>query len=338
MGPVLVPGVLKDRDPEPAALTMKTWASLKEAMDSIGSQVRQVLQVRGDLAMLQDDLRQQEVTWHTGEQDLVREVAELEAQEQRLRKEVQEGAVINHEVASLRVQLLAEKEQSYTATQLFSHDAALAHHDEAFLEDRVKELRARLEEAKREGMVEQEKAQEAEAEAADRASAMEQEAAELVDRALDEAKTLQLEESEARDIFGGLRAQTVDVVGATKQLESRLMPPGQLKAQVNAMAAHVENATKAIAQVQLAKLQADADCEARTQTADNALQAELAKLKHRSVETSEVCDSANQRRVLVDTLVKEACAAAGENTISFSRDLALAPAAAPADLGSSAAS
>merc|ERR1740121_2487492 len=84
LGPVLVPGMLKQRDPAPAALTMKTWASLKEAMDSIGSEVREVLLVRSDLAMLQEDLRQQEVTWKRAEEDLERELSSLRARTQQL--------------------------------------------------------------------------------------------------------------------------------------------------------------------------------------------------------------------------------------------------------------
>merc|ERR1719201_598153 len=59
--------------PMPEATTMKTWSFLKESMLSIGDQVKQIMEVRNDMAMLQQDLGLQEKLWHQAETELNQE-------------------------------------------------------------------------------------------------------------------------------------------------------------------------------------------------------------------------------------------------------------------------
>lgn len=307
MGPVLVPGVLRERDPAPAALTMQTWAGLKEAMDNIGSQVRQVLMVRNDLAMLQEDLRKQEATWLQGEEELEREVAQLQAQSQQLRAEVDQGAVVDAEVKSLEKHIAEEKEKIYTSQQLFGYEAARAQMESGRLQNRADELVKRLEEVKTEGMREVHTSQDAEVEATEKKAALQREAARLKDRVSDEAAALQLEESVARDRRRDLYGSINDTRTETEHLRIQLLPPGQLEAQLAAMKAQVELETQRIAQVQIAKLQATAVCDTRLEPVTKAVTAEAIKYSLREAEMTETCDSAQQRRVLVETIIKEAC-------------------------------
>merc|ERR1719352_2187554 len=70
-------GVAVLMKPMPEATTMKTWSFLKESMSKIGDQVRNILAVRKDMAMLQDDLVRQEKLWKQAELELKQENAEL---------------------------------------------------------------------------------------------------------------------------------------------------------------------------------------------------------------------------------------------------------------------
>jgi len=291
MGPVLVPGMLKDREPAPAAMTMKTWASLKEAIDSIGTQVRQVLQVRGDLSMLQDDLRQQEATWRRAEEDLNREIAELEEHARQLQVETELGAAVEHEAESLEKQILAEQERMRTSAQLFTYEEERQQQEEQRLEGRAGQLRTRLAQVEAEAAAEVQKARNLDNEAEQATAAAEREAAKLVDGALDEASMLKLEERVASDRSHDLRAQIGAVQTSIQHLEMRLIPAAQLKAQVAAMAAQVELETKAIADVQMDKLQADAVCEGRMQKIQEVLHSEEEKRTKRKAEMDGLTDA-----------------------------------------------
>merc|ERR1719456_484253 len=66
--------------PMPEATTMKTWSFLKESMLKIGDQVRQIMQVRNDMAMLQQDLTMQEKLWKQAEIELKQENAKLKGE------------------------------------------------------------------------------------------------------------------------------------------------------------------------------------------------------------------------------------------------------------------
>jgi len=307
LGPVLMPGMLKDRDPAPAALTMKTWASLKEAIDSIGTQVRQVLQVRGDLSMLQDDLRQQEATWQRAEEDLEREIVELEEHARQLQLETDQGASVEHEAELLENQMLEEQERMRTSAQLFAYEEERQKQEERRLEVRAGQLRSRLAQVQAQASAEVQKSRDLDNEAAQATAASEREAAKLVDAALDEASMLKLEERVAGDRSHDLRAQIVAVQTSIQHLNMRLIPPPQLKAQVNAMRAQVELETKAIADVQVDKLQAEAACEARMEKIRAVLSAEEEKRSKRHGEMTEVCDNAMQQKALLETVFKEAC-------------------------------
>jgi len=96
--------------PMPEATTMKTWSFLKESMLKIGDQVRQIMQVRNDMAMLQQDLTLQEKLWHQAEIELNQDNAKLRGQAESLKKEVQVGAKVKRDLMKVK-QLLEEEER-----------------------------------------------------------------------------------------------------------------------------------------------------------------------------------------------------------------------------------
>merc|ERR1719401_355767 len=95
--------------PLPEATTMKTWSFLKESMMKIGDQVREIMAVRKDMAMLQSDLSMQENLWHNAEIELKQENAKLKAEVARLTEQVKQGANIEGELVKAKQSLAQEK-------------------------------------------------------------------------------------------------------------------------------------------------------------------------------------------------------------------------------------
>lgn len=308
LGPVLLPGMLRQRALAPAALTMKTWASLKEAIDSIGSEVQEVLLVRNDLAMLQGDLRDQEATWHRAEEDLVRQIEGLQGRAQALKSEVTDGFPIGNEVKALQRQVDAERERAKTSKKLFDHEVMLADLEEKELWTRREELKVKFVQARSSAVTNMDAARREEADEAEFEAALQREVARLQDRAADEETALTAEKNVASERNEGLRRDIEDAKSQLQHLEARLLPPAQLQAQVAAMRAQVELEVRALAEVQTAKEQVAAECDARSADVQEAWRAEKAKALRRHAEMQETCDTAEQKEALLDIIVKEACA------------------------------
>lgn len=100
--------------PMPEATTMKTWSFLKESMLKIGDQVRQIMQVRNDIAMLQQDLTMQEKLWHQAEITLNQENAKLRGQKEDLQKKAKAGAKVKRDLMKAKQSL--EEEQRRTVS------------------------------------------------------------------------------------------------------------------------------------------------------------------------------------------------------------------------------
>lgn len=335
LGPVLLPGILRQRDPAPAAMTMKTWASLKEAIDSIGGEVQEVLLVRNDLAMLQEDLRQQEAIWHRAEEDLKRQIEALEEQARELQAEVTEGSPIGLDVRALQRQVDAEVERAATSKKLFAHEAMLADLEEKELFTRRGELQEQLEGATSRAKSDAQAARRTEADEAEQEAALQREVTLLRDHAADEAEALSAEKDLATERCEGLRRDIEDVKTTIQHLEVRVLPPEQLEAQVAAMRAQVDYEVRALSEVQMAKEQEAAECDARSAQVKEAWNAEKAKALQRHAEMTEICDTADQKKALLEIIVKEACAPlstwAGTTAQPPSSTLGLAPPApAPA--------
>lgn len=98
--------------PMPEATTMKTWSFLKESMSKIGDQVRQILQVRNDMSMLQQDLTKQEKAWHQAEIQLKQENAKRRAEVEELKRQVKVGSKVQGELMKVKQSLEEEKRRT----------------------------------------------------------------------------------------------------------------------------------------------------------------------------------------------------------------------------------
>jgi len=95
--------------PMPEATTMKTWSFLKESMVKIGDQVRQIMSVRDDMAMLQKDLSLQEKLWHQAEITLKQENAKVRGEVMDLKGKVKVGSKVKGELMKVKQSLEEEK-------------------------------------------------------------------------------------------------------------------------------------------------------------------------------------------------------------------------------------
>jgi len=105
------------------ATAVKSWGLLKTSVGQIGDEVMSMMSVRSDIRAMQDDLKTQEELWNQGELQLKQEKAKLQAEVDKLKKEVMVGEVVRtnvlnltHALASAKAYLVDQKEQ-YKAEQ-----------------------------------------------------------------------------------------------------------------------------------------------------------------------------------------------------------------------------
>lgn len=314
------------------ALTINSWADLKNTMDSIGSEVQEVLTVRNDITMLQEDLLTQEQTWHKAEMDLQGQVDMIKAKALRIHGEAVAGASIVGRVHELKEGIALESQKAAAAKKLYEYDAQTAAVNQAHLENRIDELRRRLAEVRAVGGRRLEEARFAAQNTTNETMRLERQATRLLDEARDEGQALRLEQSIAsdkvRDIHNRMQSIHVTMTG----LRSQLLAPGQMDAQIEAMKDRVDRETEAMVEVTTAKEQQKQECAARTKTVMDALLAEQNKAAERNAEMSQVCDAATQRRTLLEAVVKEACEQVPEDAISLQAPVALPATLAPEEV------
>lgn len=296
--------------PPREAVTMKTWASLKEAMDKIGSEVRQVLLVRSDIAMLQEDLHGQEELWRKAEADLNSELDALRVRAGRVKQKVDEGAHIRLEVKGLQERIKAEQGEAYRLKLEFEHARDEAALDERRLGARLFTLRQQLETAEAERKKEVEAALREEASAKETTSDLERQLAQLRDH-LSELKAQQeVEENSGAARTRSFRGQLADAKATLSRLRSQVVPKSQVEAQVAFMRHQLDQETKQMVQVQTAQTQLAAACDERLQQAKQAVAEARRQAGARRQEMLPVCDAARQQQRLLQSMVAQSCGSA----------------------------
>jgi len=299
------------------ALTIDSWADLKKTMDGIGSEVQEVLTVRNDITMLQEDLLTQENTWHKAEVDLRAQVDAIKAKALRIQGEVVGGSSIVGRVHALKEGIALETQKAAAQKKLYEYDAQTAAVTQAHLESRIDELRRRLAEVREDGGRRLEQARLAAQNTTNETMKVQRTATRLLDEARDESQALMLEQSIAsdkvRNIHNRMQSMHVTMTG----LRSQLLAPGQMDAQIEDMQARVDRETEAMVEVTTAKQQQKQESDARTKTVMDALQAEQQKAADRNAEMSQVCDAATQRRALIEAILKEACDQVPEDALNL---------------------
>jgi len=293
--------------PPPEAVAMDSWSTLKSAMDRISSEVRQVLLVRTDVAMLQEDLSSQEELWAKSEADLESEIAALEKQAVALQTQAAAGAHIEADVAALQKALQAERGLAAEIRATFAHEESQARLEENRLATRIRQLQLRKEDANRTGALELQQARDTEMAERRRASELEREASAARDELADNETQLASEQAAAI-------ARTRELVGLLSSLNatwehtrSRLLDKAEVAAQLASMKITLEQETQAIIQVQTEAVQQAASCRRKTTEVHTALLHEQERAAKRRSEMVPVCNTVRSEREILQRYIHEKC-------------------------------
>merc|ERR1719265_79674 len=123
-------------------LTMQTWSFLKESMMKISDQVRQIMTVRNDMAMLQQDLTMQEKLWKQAEIQLNQQNAKLRGEVEDLKKQVKAGYKIKRDLVKAQQSLEEEQRRSTDLDNEASMQEKKWQMEVKFLDDRKNNVTA----------------------------------------------------------------------------------------------------------------------------------------------------------------------------------------------------
>lgn len=308
--------------PSGDAITLAKWAGLKAAIDQVASQVKQVLLVRTDMAMMQEDLDTQEQVWHKAQADLEKEIAQLGAQVGLLQQQVGDGAHIYDDVKHLRGNITEQQDLTARAKALYEHDREKAKLEKERLSDRFDQLREHQAEANETGVVAIQRARDGELRATEELSRLERAAGEAKYRLVDEQSALKREQAEAIAREKELTSQLANLNMTVLHMEQQVIPKSQQASQLQTLQARLQQETAAIVQVETEAVQIEAQCKVKVETVQNALVDEQAKANSRHAEMVPVCNAATEKHIILQQLLMNAC--------GTSSDVAPAPAAAMA--------
>lgn len=317
------------------AITLSKWAGLKAAIDRVASQVRQVLLVRTDMAMLQEDLTTQEAVWHKAEADLANEIALLSAQANLLQEQVNEGAHVYDDVKHLRENITDQHDMTSRAEVLYEHDAEKAKLERGRLEERLAQLEEYQAKANKTGAAAIQRARDGELQASEEMSRLERAAGEAKYRLADQMLRLRTEQAEAIAKEKELRAQLANLNTTALHMEEQMKPAAQQASELAAIEARLKQETLAIVQVQTEAVQVEANCKVKVTTVQSALAQERAKAQSRHEEMVPVCNAASQKNIVLQQLLVASCGAISGVAVASAQGApapagALAPAPAAA--------
>jgi len=285
---------------------MKSWANLKGSMDKIGDQVRQILFVRNDLSMMQDDLKTQERLWADAETKLVQENAVLDTKLQALRVEIKKDATLEYQVRQLLNSLQEARAEEAAAKIRMAQDAARAANETAHYRNHERALFQQLVDLNATFNKEEQDALERQAQVEADGGILERKADELRTKLKRiKAEALLKEQEDAAKTLD-LNNQILQMQQGLVRLKGQELPRWQLDQETAKLRRQLQQETLTILKVQQDGAQVAADCDAERTRRKEVLQKEKAKAEARVEQKSQFCNTVRgQNQVLSQML--QAC-------------------------------
>lgn len=286
---------------------MNSWLALKGSLEKIATQVQQVLLVRSDISMLQEDLATQEKLWHDAEAELNGQINSLGLRARLLGQEVAEGEHIHAEVAGLEKSLRQQLDANSAEEASYKFEEAQADLEVNRLKERVDQLKQFQSQARMQGQAEVQKARNGELAARLKAAQLQQ-ALNLEKDKLSDTETKLKQETASWTAIVKEAANHLETLNSTADhLENQLIPKEQVEMQLASMKAQLEEETKAIVKVQEQAVAEAAECRRRWETIEDTRLAEQEKADLRRKEMLPICNSANQEFGLLEKMLADMC-------------------------------
>lgn len=285
------------------AVTMKSWANLKGSMDKISDQVRQILFVRNDLSMMQDDLTTQERLWKEAEVQMSKENVELKAKMEALKREVHSQATLQSQVRQLQASLAQARAEDAAAKKQLATDEARAAMETARLRAHEQALFADFAKLNDTIIKEEQAANERKSQVKADGTVLKRKVDELQDlltRAQAEL-TLGKQQDAAKTL--DMQHQIEQMKGGLARMKGEVVPRGQLDAETERLRAQLQQETLTILKVQQDGAQMQAACEAEKTRREEVSRAEQVKADDRVQQKNQYCDAVNGQNGVLSQMV-----------------------------------
>jgi len=277
--------------PMPEATTMKTWSFLKESMLKIGDQVREIMAVRKDMAMLQQDLTNQERLWHNAEIDLKQENGKLRAELERLQSEVKSGAKVRFELTKAEQALSEEQRHGQDLINQAELQAKEQQLQLDFLTNRKHNLTDFQKKVNETASKEISRAENVHLELHKDAASLNSAIDSFKDRLLHGKKEMAFEQTKFQTEITELARQLVAMNEGMKRIQGKLKPREIFERAEAAFKENLRQETQVILALQVEYQQIVADCMKMMQEQEQIKCAEGAKLESRVQEKTSFCNA-----------------------------------------------
>jgi len=293
---VIVNGVKQPEGIAGDVVTVQTWSFLKDSMEKIRNEVKEIMSIRDDVGMLQNDLKSQEGMWRTAEKNLQDENAALQKQAEELKLQVQAGEGIRAEVQGLKIQIAEAKQNSDASWNEAHHEHDQMMFEQKFYGERREKLVQMMKDLNSTIADEVAKAHEKQLQLETDGVALKVKAGELQDRVNNGAKELMLQEDKASAKTLDLQRQISGMHDGMSRVQNDMAGKGAIlaaKGELQRMKVQLNQEISSMVTVKEEQGHVVAQCTKERNARHSALIAEQAKAQRREREMQELCQPVN---------------------------------------------
>jgi len=291
--------------PMPEATTMKTWSFLKESMLKIGDQVRQIMQVRNDMSMLQQDLSDQEKLWHQAEIELKQENAKLRGNVEELKRKVKVGSKVKGELMKVKQSVEEEKRRATDLDNEEDMQEKKWQLELEFLRNRKNNVTALHQQVNETASLEISRAEAVHLQLQKDAVTLRLALGSMQDQVKNGQEKMQFEQSKALAEHAELQRQIAAMQQGLKRIQGKLKPKHFYDGAELELKQGLQKETDTILNLQAEHQQVVARCDEEMKEQDAIKCSENGKLSSRLAEKSQFCNAIQvQNEVLKQDLAK----------------------------------
>lgn len=279
----------------------------------IGDQVKQIMQVRNDMAMLQEDLTSQEKLWKQAEIEMKQENAKIRAEVESLKTQVKVGAAINGELLKVKQALEDEKRRTQDLNNQADMQEEQWQLQLQFLQNRKNNVTALHAEVNATAAAEISKAEAVNLQLQKDGATLKLAIADFKDRIKNDHEKIQFEEQKALAEQAELHRQITAMQEGLKRMD-KVKPKAFFDNQEKVLKEGLQKETATILALQSEHQQVVTACNKELQEQDAVKCHENGKLQSRQAEKVQFCNAIQvQNQVLTQDLAKcQAFAGTGE--------------------------
>lgn len=303
----------------PEALMVRSWSNLKGSMDKIGDQVKEIMLVRKDVAMLQEDLKTQEDLWHKGEFDLTQENANLKDIVASLRDEVEKGSGVKSELDQLHQSLKDEAHNKDSLQWQADQDRKHRAIELDFLTSRKKNVTEFVRELNLTATAEIHRAQEAQLLLETDAAGLRLKLKELQDRVSNLIEDRQLQRQKFDAEMSEYRRQLVDMAAGLERIRIELQKfssAADLEKEIQELQAKLKAETQVVLQLQQDLQRLVTQCEQEQAGRRQTALAEQRDADRRHNEMEAFCRPVRGQKLVLEQMLAQCAGSVGARVLA----------------------